>query len=349
MLRFINRKILCKFASIISLSLIVFGILSIFTSFILAHHGEGIATRRPNDIIRGIGIAGSLGFIAGCGLGLTNGIKPAVETLVGATEEPATVKKDASEEEIKKEKEDKKPEPVKEKEEQEEEEEKKDEDEEFTLEDLIKKLEDEDLLTDALKKLIDVAKENEDWKQYLKHIDEVTENLGKMGKEYTDKWKEAILAKAKKGDIDIPGGSKIIDGAGNFLEVAESLIGIVTELQKKGYNSTLEAGCFVVEEACKDFLNYAFTKNPVVGGIDTVISLASGGKYGVEKTIDAGAEKWNETTQEYADNVYNNSDQISQQQQEQWDIAKKNIMSNPDIPHAEKVKRLKKIFNTIYK
>ena len=83
MLRIIRSNGFQRFLSICALSFIGCGILLILASCLLAHHGEGIANRSPGDIARGVGISGSLTVIAGTGLGLTNGIKPTVETLLG--------------------------------------------------------------------------------------------------------------------------------------------------------------------------------------------------------------------------------------------------------------------------
>ena len=367
MLKHIRNKRFKKCISILALSFIGFGILLIFASALLAHHGEGLTTGRPGDIARGVGISGSLAVIAGTGLGLTNGIKPMVESLLGNGEETEGGEeeeekeeeekeegehKEGEKEESKGEKEDKeegKGEEDKDKEEKPEEKEKEKEPEEGkTLEDLTKSLKDQGGLISALSGLITIEGARQSWTKYTEYINKITDQLDKMGKPWAQKWKKEILKRAGIGLKDLPDSSKIVDKAGHVMRVIDGLKNVLDKIQKKGYKDPIDIGCALVEETGKQVINWVITKNPLVGLADTILSSATGGKVSVRAAVDAGADKWDNVTQEWANNLYNNDDQISQKLQGQWNLSKNKIMNNPNLSHDQKVQRMKRIYKILF-
>jgi hypothetical protein len=352
MLKIIRSNGFKKFISIAALSFFAFGILLIFASCLFAHHGEGIANRRPSDIARGVGISGSLALVAGAGLGLTNGIQPTVESLLGNGKKPEGGTEEGEKEEKEKE-EEKEPEKEEETEEEPEKEEESEEEQEeggITLDDLRKTLKDTEKLRSALSGLITIEGARQNWTKYTEYIDKLTKQLDKMGKPWAQKWKDAVLKKAGWNlRKDFPNESKLVKGAGHLMRVIDGLQNVLKKIEDKGYTDPLDIGCALVEETGKQVLNWAVTKNPFVGLADTIVSTASGGKYSVKKAIDAGADKWDDITQEWANNYYNNDDKISQQLQGQWNLSKNKIMNNPNLSHQQKVQRLKRVFNILFK
>ena len=359
MLKHIRNKRFKKCISILALSFIGFGILLIFASALLAHHGEGLTTGRPGDIARGVGISGTLSVIAGTGLGLTNGIKPIVESLLGNGGETEGGKEEGEgeeEEEEEEKEEEKEKEKEKEKEEGKDKEEKpkekekeKEPEEGKTLEDLTKSLKDQGGLISALSGLITIEGARQSWTKYVEYINKITNQLDKMGKPWALKWKKEILSRAGIGLKDLPDSSKIVDKAGHVMRVIDGLKNVLDKIQKKGYKDPIDIGCALVEETGKQVINWVITKNPLVGLADTILSSATGGKVSVRAAIDAGADKWDKTTQEWANNLYNNDDQISQKLQGQWNLSKNKIMSNTNLSHDQKVQRIKRIYNILFK
>ncbi len=370
MLKHIRNKKFKKCISILALSFIGFGILLIFASVLLAHHGEGLANGRPGDIARGVGISGTLSVVAGTGLGLTNGIKPTVESLLGNGEETEGGEEEGEaegeeEKEEEEEEEEKEKEQEEEKEEEEQEEGEKEEDkgkeekpeekekekepeEGKTLEDLTKSLKDQGGMISALSGLITIEGARQSWTKYTEYINKITDQLDKMGKPWAQKWKKEILSRAGIGLKDLPDSSKIVDKAGHVMRVIDGLKNVLDKIQKKGYKDPIDIGCALVEETGKQVINWVITKNPLVGLADTILSSATGGKVSVRAVIDAGANKWDETTQEWANNLYNNDAEISQKLQGQWDLSKNKIMNNPNLSHDQKVQRMKRIYKILF-
>lgn len=364
MFKILRSRIFHKILSIAALSFVGCGILMLLASCLLAHHGEGIANRRPSDIARGVGISGSLALVAGAGLGLTNGIQPTVESLLGNGEKPEEggdetekepepekeekEKEEEKEEETKEEEEEKKPE-----EEQEEEEEKEPEGpkEGQTLEDWVKSFKDQKDLIGALSSLITIEGARQSWSKYKSYIDTLTKQMEKMGKPYAQKWKDSILKLSgknwRKGDF--PNTSKLVDKAGHVMRVIDGLKNVLDKIQKKGYKDPIDIGCALVEETGKQFLTYMATKNPIVALGDTIVSTVSGGKVSISSGINAAADKWDAATQDFFNNIYSNDDKISQQIQDQWNLSKNKIMGNTTISSEEKLSRLKKVYNILYK
>ncbi len=364
MLKILRSRIFQKTLSIAALSFIGCGILMLLASCLFAHHGEGIANRRPSDIARGVGISGSLSVIAGAGLGLTNGIKPTVETLLGNGEKPeegGEETEEEPEEEEEKEKEEKEEEEeVKEEEEKKPEKEKEPEEEEKkepegpkegqTFEDWVKSFSDQDALIRNLSGLITIEGARQSWSKYKSFIGTLTKQMEKMGKPYAQKWKDSILKLSGKNwkKTDFPNSSNLVDKAGHVMRVIDGLKNVLTKIQDKGYKDPIDIGCAFVEETGKQFLTYVATKNPIVALGDTIVSTVTGGKVSISSGINAAADKWDAATQDFFNNIYNNDDKISQQIQDQWNLSKNKIMSNPSISSEEKLSRLKKVYNILY-
>jgi hypothetical protein len=204
-------------------------------------------------------------------------------------------------------------------------------------------------LIGALGGLITIEGARQSWEKYTQSIDKITKALEKMGKPWASKWKDEVLKKAGLGLRDLPDSSNLVDKAGHVMRVIDGLKNVLVKIKEKGYTDPVDIGCAFVEETGKQVINWALTKNPIVGLADTIVSSATGGKVSVRAAIDAGANKWDKTTQEFFDNIYNNDDKISQQLQDQWNLSKNKIMNNPNISAQEKLNRLKRVYNILYK
>jgi hypothetical protein len=356
--RFIRSTKFKKILSIAALSFLGFGILMIFASCLLAHHGEGIANRRPSDIARGVGISGSLALVAGAGLGLTNGIQPAVESLLGNGEKPEGGTEEGEKEE-KPEKEEKEKEEEKEpiKEEKKEEEPKKEEKEkeeetdeivEKMVDDLYDSFKENDEALSALSSIVGIEATRQQWTKFFKNTDDVAAMLEKMGKGYADKWKKAVINKAYDGKIELPDESKILKGAGKIMTLLDALKNVVTKVEERGYTGKGEIAGAIYVEAFNKVVSGLITKNPAIAVMDTVAG-AIDPNYSVEGLINQAEDKWHDVTKEYFENIFNNDDEISQQLQDSWNLSKDKIISNPNLSPEEKLIRLKKMHHILFR
>lgn len=105
----------------------------------------------------------------------------------------------------------------------------------------------------------------------------------------------AVLAKA----------GKLLGNAANVLDGVDGVIKGVKKANERGYVGSDYALTVAAEEG-KKILNFALTKNPVVGLVNSAFGSATEMVYGkdgridVGAIIDKGADAWDNTTQEYA-------------------------------------------------
>jgi hypothetical protein len=124
--------------------------------------------------------------------------------------------------------------------------------------------------------------------------------------------KEAADAYLKKlqstTNMRMSKAGKALGNAANVLDFADGVADGLEKASQRGYTGS-DKFLAVGAEISKKALNYALTKNPVVGlantalGSITEMAYGADGKIDISSIIDKGADAWDRTTQEYAANT----------------------------------------------
>ena len=138
--------------------------------------------------------------------------------------------------------------------------------------------------------------------------------------------------------------AKYSKGFDHLLHVVDAVQRVNQIAQKRGYDD-FDKGIASAGEVAHKFVTIVLTKNPVVGAVDSLVGIVSP-DHTIESQMRKAEDAWHEKTKEFFDNIYNNSDKIAEKQLKEFNRFKKMILKK-NIPEAEKLKRIKKIYKIV--
>ncbi len=106
-------------------------------------------------------------------------------------------------------------------------------------------------------------------------------------------------------NVRLSNASKALGNVANVVDVADGVAKGLEKASKRGYTGS-DKVLAVGAEVSKKALNYALTKNPVVGLVNaavggvTEMAYGKDGRIDIGSIIDKGGDAWDSTTQEYA-------------------------------------------------
>jgi hypothetical protein len=171
----------------------------------------------------------------------------------------------------------------------------------------------------------------------LKSMDDLENTRKQLVKQIERGRKLRISDKLKKVSAGVSHALEVFDGIDHVMKVGA----------QRGYKGVIDYGCAIVAESGHKFILYTATKHPLVGLADGLVSVINP-DYNVESWMRSAQDHWHDVTREYFDNIYTNDDAITSRLHEEFQRHKDRI-SRTNLPDAEKLKRIKKLYKILLK
>lgn len=150
----------------------------------------------------------------------------------------------------------------------------------------------------------------------------------------------------KTTNVRLSRASEALGNAANVLDIADGVVQGLKKASEGGYSGT-DKILVVGAELSKKALNYALTKNPMVGLVNSAVGGLTEMAYGKEgridigSIIDKGAEAWENVTQEYA--TYTGGDWFAPRNEDFADV----LANDPEIRRKDQylhgIRQIKKL------